>query len=74
MVRRFSAVVIYKYLHFFYALGINIAYPLEDWAQFSSFPRWWEVIYPLLGVPAILGLICLPAILARFPRLKQEVV
>lgn len=55
-----------------YAMGIYIAYPLEDWAQFSSFPRWWEAIYPLLGVPAILVLICLPAILALFPRVEQE--
>jgi hypothetical protein len=57
-----------------YALGIYIVYPLEEWVPYRSFPRWWEAIYPLLGVPAILMLICAPAILALFPRAEQEAV
>lgn len=55
-----------------YAVGIYIVYPLEDWVSYSSFPRWWEAIFPLLGVPAILLLICAPAVLALFPRVEEQ--
>ena len=55
-----------------YAAGIYLVYPLEEWAQFTTFPRWWEAIYPLLGVPAILLLISLPAVFGLFPKPESE--
>lgn len=55
-----------------YAVGIYLVYPLEDWAQISSFPRWWEAIYPLMGAPAILVLISLPAVFGLFPKAEPD--
>lgn len=55
-----------------HAGGIYLVYPLEDQAQFSSFPHWWEAICPLMGAPASLVLISLPAVFGLFPKPEPD--
>jgi hypothetical protein len=44
------------------SLGIYRLYPEQSWAIHTTFPRWWEAIYPLIQGTAIATLMGVPAI------------
>jgi hypothetical protein len=50
------------------ALGIYLIYPLQSWVieAITSFPRWWEGLYPLLSMLAMLVILYLMAAVGVF--------
>jgi hypothetical protein len=54
------------------AFGIYLIYPVQTWVieAITSFPRWWEGLYPLLSMLATLAVLYLTAALGVF--LHQE--
>ncbi len=53
-------------------LGIYWLYPQQAWAAYTSFPRWWEALNPLLQGPALTGLLVAPALLKLWPAQSAE--
>lgn len=54
------------------SFGIYSLYPQQSWAAHTTFPRWWEAVYPLIQGTALAFLMVLPAILALLPTGKSE--
>jgi ribose/xylose/arabinose/galactoside ABC-type transport system permease subunit len=49
-------------------VGIYLIYPQQAWAANTTFPRWWESIYPfLLGISLSVNM-TIPALLSYLPR------
>jgi hypothetical protein len=50
------------------ALGIYLIYPLQSWVieARTGFPRWWEGLYPVLSMLAMLAVLYLTAALGVF--------
>jgi hypothetical protein len=48
-------------------LGIYWLYPQQPWAAYTTFPRWWEAINPLLQGPALSVVLIMPALLKLLP-------
>lgn len=49
-------------------LGIYLLYPQQAWAAHTTFPRWWEAIWPLLvGVSLAVNMV-IPALLSYLPK------
>jgi hypothetical protein len=50
------------------ALGIYLIYPVQSWVidAKTGFPRWWEGLYPLLSMLAMLAVLYLTAALGVF--------
>jgi hypothetical protein len=46
------------------AVGIYILYPLQEWAAWTTFPRWWETLQPIIGAAAMLVLLGLAAVVS----------
>lgn len=55
------------------AFSIYQLYPLQTWAQstFTTFPRWWETLMPLLNTLALLVALCVLALFGARMRCKE---
>jgi len=54
------------------SVGMYTVFPMQEWAADVVSFRVWESIQPLLDTPAVVILICLPALLSRLPPLREE--
>jgi hypothetical protein len=48
-------------------IGKYCQYPQQEWWVYSTFPRWWEALVPLIDGVALLLVIAAPAVLKLFP-------
>lgn len=53
-------------------LGIYLIYPQQSWSVHTSFPRWWEAIWPLLVGISLAVNMTIPALLNYLPRGKDN--
>jgi hypothetical protein len=48
-------------------LGKYLLYPHQLWSAYTTFPRWWEALVPLIEGAVLLVIIAVPALLKLFP-------
>jgi hypothetical protein len=48
-------------------LGQYLLYPRQIWSAYTTFPRWWEALVPLIEGAVWLVIIAVPAVLKLFP-------
>jgi hypothetical protein len=48
-------------------LGKYLLYPRQIWSAYTTFPRWWEALVPLIEGAVWLVIIAVPAVLKLFP-------
>jgi hypothetical protein len=53
------------------SLGIYHVYPQQSWAAITSFPRWWETIFPLLNGVSLALIMAVPALLNLIPPITD---
>jgi hypothetical protein len=57
------------------SLGKYLLYPQQPWLPYTTFPRWWEAVVPLIEGAVWLVIIAMPAALkllpANLPRLEE---
>lgn len=53
-------------------LGIYLIYPQQSWAAQTTFPRWWEAVWPLLlGISLAVNMV-MPALLSYLPKASDK--
>ncbi len=50
-----------------FGLGKYLLYPHQLWLAYTTFPRWWEALVPLIEGAVLLVIIAVPAVLKLFP-------
>lgn len=55
-------------------LGIYLVYPQQSWAAHTTFPRWWEAIWPfLVGISLAVNMV-MPVLLSHLPKASDNLL